>query len=120
MRGRPLTPNEHELLSELLVQAQDAAAALRPQLAEARVVSSCTCGCELIGFVSSDLGTPRAMPEATLFPVEGDVVDDIGEVVGGLILFLRDGGLHDLEVFSLANEPLPLPDPAHVRWTVRP
>ncbi len=116
MRGRPLTPTEHELLSDLLAQANDEAGTLREQLADARVVSSCTCGCGSIGFVPTGCSVHRDRPEATLFPIEGDVLDDQGQVVGGLILFVREGRMHDLEVYSFDDEPLPLPDLAHVRW----
>jgi hypothetical protein len=34
---------------------------------------------------------------------------------GGLLLFLKDGRLHDLEVMSF-GDPLPLPEASSVRW----
>ncbi len=49
--------------------------------------------------------------------VEGDVVDDQGQVAGGLLLFLDDGRLRDLEVWSVGD---PLELPSMDRATLRP
>jgi hypothetical protein len=46
------------------------------------------------------------------------VLDDTGEVAGGLLIFLRDGHLHSLEVFSY-GDPLPMPAPSQVTWETR-
>jgi hypothetical protein len=40
--------------------------------------------------------------------VEGDVLDDHRQAIGWIMLFLDDGLLHDLEVWSV-GEPLDLP-----------
>jgi len=48
-------------------------------------------------------------------PAEGQVVDSAGNELGGLLLFLQDGSLASLEVYSY-DEPLPLPAPETVRW----
>jgi hypothetical protein len=41
--------------------------------------------------------------------VEGDVLGDDSEVIGGVLLFVCDGSLHNLEVYSFTDEPLRLP-----------
>lgn len=114
MRGRPTTQAERQLLVDMLSRHEDGEALLE-QLDLARVVSSCRCGCGSLGFVFPERRQGSA-PPARLFPVEGTVVDDEGERIGGLILFLRDGRLHDLEVTSFETQPLPLPEASHVRW----
>jgi hypothetical protein len=116
--ARPLSPNEQQLLEVLLAHDVENAGQLRSQLAHARVVTSCACGCGSIGFVEMESDTHRTRPAALPFPVEGQVLNESGALVGGLILFVQDGQLHDLEVFSY-GDPLPFPDPANVRWTVR-
>jgi hypothetical protein len=35
---------------------------------------------------------------------------------GGLLLFVEDGRLSGLEVYSLTDDSLPMPDLEHVRW----
>ena len=54
-----------------------------------------------------------------LFPIEGEVLDEEGDPVGGLLLFLLSGRPYDLEVYSYADTPLPLPEPERVRWVNR-
>ncbi len=49
-------------------------------------------------------------------PVVGTVVDADGEPIGGLLLFVDDGRLSGLEVYSIADDPLPVPLPERVRW----
>lgn len=113
---RTLSPTEHRLLTELLAHDVDGADLLRAQLADARVASNCDCGCGSIGFASAGEAVQPDEVRSTLFPVEADVLDDDGEVIGGLLLFVRDGRLFDLEVFSVGHHPLPMPDVSHVRW----
>ena len=42
--------------------------------------------------------------------------DDTGRVVGGLLLFVHDGLLSELEVYPLDDEPLALPPAERVSW----
>jgi hypothetical protein len=116
--GRPATSDEVRLLSALLAHDVEGAVPLREQLSVAKIVSSCGCGCGSIGFVFDD-HTPAPSSTATLFPVEGEILDDRGNVVGGLLLFVVDGRLHDVDVYSYDGDPLPLPDAQRVRWTAR-
>jgi hypothetical protein len=124
-----LTNAEVELLASLLAQDVDRGDVLLAQLRGALVVSSCDCGCGSIGFVPADSNEATLLarqheidrgrvPPATPLPVEGEVLDDDGSVVGGVLAIVRNGRLLDIEVFSL-GDPLPLPDVAHVRWKER-
>lgn len=94
----------------------DGVEALREQWEHANVESSCACGCGSIGFVfDADFdATPSAAPNP--LPVEGEIVDAKGEVVGGIIVLIRDGLLDDVDVHSFDDEPLPFPAPESVRW----
>ena len=77
-----------------------------------RVVSTGTSG-------SYGTDLPRSDAESPV-PVAGDVLDAEGEPVGGLLLFVGDGLLSSLEVYSEADvDPLPLPRADRVRWSDR-
>jgi hypothetical protein len=113
-----MTADERRLLAALTEQYPAAAADIERNLASATVTSSCSCGCGSIGFVYVDHpDQPRSVP--TLFPVEGEVLDALGNAVGGLLLFMREDRPDDLEVYSYGDEPLSLPPPEQVRWVKR-
>jgi uncharacterized protein DUF6984 len=117
MSGRSLTAPERRLLAALLAQSPDGEHLLA-ETNDASVAPSCGCGCGSIGFLYADhSGGEPEIP--ALFPIEGEVLDEESNPVGGLLLFLRSGRPHDLEVFSYADTPLPLPEPEKVRWVDR-
>jgi hypothetical protein len=95
-RGRP----DHSL---------DGVEALRDQCAHARVERSCDCGCGSIGFVFDADFQPTPSSASNPLPVEGDVVDSDGGVVGGVIVLVRGGLLDDVDVHAYGEEPLPVP-----------
>ena len=109
---RDLTARERHLLDAMLgVDTLADAEALRRQAAVVHASSSCGCGCGSIYLLGdSSQAAPGSLPI-----VEGDVLDDRGEVIGGLLLFARDGHLHNLEVYSVTDAPLPLPEPDRAR-----
>jgi len=117
MPDRRLTASERQLLAALAAQSPDGERLLAAA-DDAAVVPSCGCGCGSIGFRYASHAGRDADPSA-LFPIEGELLDDDGSAVGGLLLFLRRGRPHDLEVYSYGDEPLPLPEPARVRWVDR-
>ncbi len=39
-----------------------------------------------------------------------------GEAIGGVLLFVQEGYLAELEVYFFGDEPLPMPSPTHVKW----
>lgn len=75
----------------------------------------CRCGCGTIDFEATAVDLPRSTASSPV-PSEAYVLDDAGQEIGGLLLFLEGGVLSSLEVYSY-DEPLPLPTPDHVRWT---
>lgn len=48
-------------------------------------------------------------------PASGHVLDDHGDVVGGVVLWLADGFLADLEV-HWNDKPIPIPSVDNVEW----
>jgi len=118
---RDLTNSERELLDGLLAHDFSGADDLRQQVAIARVRSGCHCGCGTLEFEKDLEGEPPD-PAAVERPVdlEGVVLNAQGSPVGGLLLFVRQGHLSSLEVYSTAGEPLPLPSPDRVDWVAVP
>jgi hypothetical protein len=111
---RELTTAERDLLGAMLdVESLEDAQSLRLQAASTRAAASCACGCGSIYLAAND--ARQAFDMVSLPVVEGDVVGDDGQVVGGLLLFVRDGRLHNLEVYSVTDDPLPLPLPERAR-----
>jgi hypothetical protein len=109
---RPLTPTERSLLDALLDHEFDGVAELRAQARHATASTGCECGC-----VTIDLHVPGHLPAssaASPAPVEGTVVDAAGEPIGGVLLFVHEGRLSGLEVYSF-DEPLPFWAPERVR-----
>lgn len=107
-------------MDALLGQCFDGVESLRRQWERALVESSCECGCGSIAFVFVE--PPPCAPDATRHrvPVEAEIVDERDEIVGGVIVFVRDGVLDDVDVYSVVEEPQPFPDLASIRWCVEP
>jgi hypothetical protein len=113
---RDLTWNERELLAAMLsVDGLDGAYVLRQQTAVARAEPSCTCGCGSIYLRIDRAASEGAHADLPRVIVEGTVISESGEPIGGLLLFEEDGWLHNLEVYSFTDEPLPLPPPSRAR-----
>lgn len=111
---RPLTTAERTLLDGILAQPFPGAEALREQLPHVLAAPGCTCGCGTIDLLPSTTDLPRSTASS---PVDaGEVVNEHGSGVGGLLLFLEDGLLSGLEVFAYEDTPLALPTPAQVCW----
>lgn len=110
---RPLTGVERRLLDALLALDFEGVEALRRQAETVQAYSSCSCGCGSIGFEHPD--GVRPPPQSHAAPLNPIVHNGEGSDVGGLILFLSDGMLQDLEVYSFRPDPLPLPEPEFVR-----
>jgi hypothetical protein len=69
-----------------------------------RVVGSCSCGCVTVDLrdeQTSDLDQPNRP-----LPVEGDLLSEAGEYMGGVILFTRRDRLTMLEAYSVVDEPI--------------
>lgn len=120
MKGRPINKHEVALVAALLSPELQGFMALRDQIPSANVVPGCECGCGTIDFIFDDHGAdlPRSTSTSPT-PWSPEIFDGHGEVVGSLILFLRDGLLQSLEVVSYLD-PLPLPQLDRVNWTSAP
>lgn len=115
----PLPETGHELLDALLRHDFEGVEGLRAQSASVQARSGCTCGCGTLDLVVGDLDAPQSSASSPV-PVEGEVYDERGEPVGGLLLFVHDGHLSSLEVYSYGQESLPLPPLDRVTWLERP
>ena len=110
---RPLTTTERALLDALLAHDFPGAAELRAQVRRATSTPGCTCGCGTL-----DLQVPDDVPAATVggpASVEGTVRDADGDPIGGVLLFVEQGRLSRLDVYSY-GDPIPLPAPERVTW----
>lgn len=105
---RPLTTGERALLDALLAHDFPGAAELRAQAPSVRARRGCRCGCGTIGLIPDE--TSAVSAAVSPVPVEGVI-----GAVGGVLLFLTEGRLAALEVYSW-DGPLPLPPPDQVEW----
>ena len=116
MSIRPPTNNERAFLDTLLCHQFEGVEALRSQWGHTLVESSCGCGCGSIGFVFEADFEPTPSTASNPLPVEAEVVDADGEVVGGIIVLVRDGLLDDVDVHAYGQAPLAFPEPWSIRW----
>jgi hypothetical protein len=93
----------------------DGVEALRDQWAHALVEPSCECGCGSIGFVFADDFQPTPSSARNPLPVEAEIIDADGHVVGGVIVLVRNGLLDDVDVHAFGEMPLPFPSMTAVR-----
>jgi len=113
---REITAPESALLAEAVTGEWDGASELRSQLPGLLVRSGCSCGCGTIDPWPRQ-GMPAPMTPSPA-PREGIVRDVAGEPVGGLLLFLRNGVLRSLEIYSYDGDPLPMPSLDRVDWEI--
>ncbi len=110
VEGRPINEHEVTLAAAFLAPPLDGFKELRVQIPSATVVPGCACGCGTIDFIFDEFSVDLPRSTATNpIPWSPDIVDDDGNVIGSLILFLRNGLLQSLEVVSY-GDPLPLPE----------
>jgi hypothetical protein len=107
---RPLTPRERQVLDLMLSQDFPGATSLRSQVPFVRVVGKCDCGCPTV-----DLEVAPKAPRATgdfpsrVIPVTGYVGSTVDEPGAGIIVFVDEGYLSGLEIYTMA-------DPAPQEW----
>lgn len=102
---RPLSTVERDVLLAILdARTFPGRDALRAQAETATVIGRCDCGC-----ASVDLGVDPAAPRATTtrspIPNGATVLGKGGDPLGGIMVFVDDGRLTLLEVFSY-EEPI--------------
>ncbi|MDQ2630209.1 MAG: hypothetical protein M3Y75_04420 [Actinomycetota bacterium] len=102
---RPLSPEESATI-RVLLEHEDFPGRdeLLGQIPTARVVGRCGCGCATV-----ELAVDRSPAEEALqepIPTEATVLDEDGGGIGGMLLFVKDGCLNQLEVYSYEDEPI--------------
>jgi hypothetical protein len=80
-----------------------------------RVRSGCRCGCGTLDLLPAG-ATEHGEEPASPAPMTIDVLDDEGEVAGGILLFLKGGHLSTIEIYSFDDRPLQLPSPERLRF----
>lgn len=114
---RPLTDRERAILDGFLYFAFPGVGELRARVPTLRVNSdrSCPCSCGTADLVADRALAPAAA--ASPLPVGADIPGDGDIPLGGMIVFLLDGFLASLEVYSYGSGPLQLPAIEDVVWS---
>ena len=103
---RPLNAAELAVLDLLLAPDFPGVDALRRQLSHVRVVGRCPCGCATVDLDVERGSCPPAPGRGRPIPSEAEVLTDAGAPLGGIIVFLKDGYLSTLEIYSVGPEPI--------------
>jgi hypothetical protein len=114
----PVTREQADLLDAFLSHDFPGVETLRAQTPGLLARRGCLCGCGTIDLLPQRGGLEPSTA-VSLVEVIGHVVDGDGNPVGGLMLWLEDGFLASLEVYSY-DEPLPLPAVNRVEWQSAP
>jgi hypothetical protein len=109
---RPLSRLERELLETFLAHDFAGVEPLREQARNVLASRGCKCGCGTLDLHPQGLQAVRSTARSPV-EVEGRVLDADAEDIGGLLLFLGEGLLSSLEVYS-HFDPLPLPELSQV------
>jgi len=113
--SRPPTTDERAVLDVWLRHEVESSELLRLQLSHGYTVTpSCDCGCASIEFNLSSNAAEYRLPSDGTYSVDGLV--EIDGVIGGLILFIRDGLASFVDAYSFGETPLAFPGPKNVRW----
>jgi hypothetical protein len=120
MEPRLLKPEESAVIRVLLDHADfDGRDELLEQVPAARVVGRCGCGCATV-----ELAVDKApADDAVSYPIpnQATVLDEDGNLIGGVLLFVKDGRLAELVVYSFEDEPIRVfPGADRLRLEVEP
>ncbi len=102
---RALNADEAKVMDQLLSLDFPGASEVRVQQAHARVVGRCQCGCATIDLAVDVSFAPPARGVPSPIPAEAEVVGEGDQPVGGVTVFLKDGYLSGLEIYSF-GEPI--------------
>lgn len=113
--GHPLTTHEHEVLTDWLNHDSPHASGLRQQLQLGVLAeSSCDCGCGSISLLLTNEASRHRVDISGPYPIKALLTDPLNP--GGMILFLKDGLLDDIDVFSVGEQPAQFPSPGEVHF----
>ena len=110
---RPLSAAEAGIVRWLLEHGTDEGRSLLPQLARARVVARCSCGCANLNFSIDGRG---ARPKAGMSIVSDYRWNADGHAFG-IFAFAREGWLSGIDVWSIDGQAIAstLPSPEQLR-----
>ncbi|MCS3781312.1 hypothetical protein [Tsukamurella ocularis] len=114
---RSLTDRERAIVDGFLSFDFPGVEELRAQVPTLRVNPdrSCPCGCGTVDLVAdralAQAAAPSPLPVGAEIPGDGDIP------LGGMIVFLLDGYLASLEVYSYGSGPLQLPPIDAIAWS---
>lgn len=116
MAHRPLTQNEHTILSAWLQQKTQWSGDLLQQLRNISSVSpGCECGCGSIEIIQTEAQMLHKVDLQGEYPVWG-LIEDGAIPRGHMNMFLNDGLIERVEVSSFLDGPLLFPSPNEVTW----
>ena len=111
---RLLTDRERALLRAIVDQPFPESQDLLAQVEGAEAQQGCDCGCGTINLRVDRAAARLVALKSSLAPGEAEVLSEAGASEGGLILFVRDGYLSCLEIYS-HGEPAALPPVDRIR-----
>jgi len=111
----PLSDATRSVLNAAFAYEFDGAAALREHVDWLFEAPNCECGCGSLELTPTRDDLPRSSAESPL-PLDADILDANGGIVGGLIFWLADGHVVHLEVSHYLDAPLPMPAVTCVRF----
>ena len=112
--ARPLSSSEWQVLGALLDLDFPGVGELRCQMQSVRVVGQCTCGCATVD-LQADSTLCASAGTTSPIPAEAVVLDSEGAAIWGLLVFLREGYLASLEIYSFDQPIDALPPPERIR-----
>jgi hypothetical protein len=102
---RPLTPEESRTIRALLEHERFSGRdELLGQVSDARVIGRCGCGCATVALAVGRDPADDTPPQP--IPAEGTVLDKDSDEIGGVLLFVKDGCLTELELYSYEDDPI--------------
>jgi hypothetical protein len=116
---RPLSEAERRVLAYVLSIEFTGASELRSQLDQVEVIAQWSLDSTSVDFRVRD-ATARSSQRVGIIPVNAHVLDESGEYVGELLVWLEDGVLAGLEyVWITGDMPRVLPDIEQIRLSPR-
>lgn len=101
---RPLSEKETELVRWLLEQGRQGSDSFLPQVGRLSVVSRCGCGCASVDFSLDRIPADRKI---SLNPVSDWFWGESGKDLCGVFVFIREGKVSGLEVWSVDGSVTP-------------